>query len=481
MTIAQDSNRSFWNNKSGSTAMMASIFLPALIGFSVLAVDVGHYYSLKTEMQQAADFSGLAVLTQIRDAGDTDFLTVAQAHTDFGPNVPGLANRNMPNVANKKAVKDQDIQFGHWDFTNKTFDSSPGAIPANAIKIKAQLSEQRDNAAQTFFGKIFKDHVDITVSSTAVLPVPASFHILSANASRALVLNGGDLDVPRTLVNSTSSDAIDASVGTNQVGGFVLTASGATDLASQARVGRIITNVDPVADFLRDMPAPVSRSGCEPQNVFDELNPVIPPGVYCGGLIIRNHNNAVLSPGTYIIQDGPMIVENAVAVRDADGRPVRGRVQGDGVLLFFTGNNSSLQVRGSEFNIRAQTAGPHAGVAIFADRAPNAPAVMMLESVSAYIGGIFYAPDSHVDVFNSNVTGICSQICLVTNTMRIGGVPRSADSTNSLSGTTNGSSRVNYGTNMRGRASPFTPNGIEPIPPTPPALMRTFRPYIISG
>ena len=480
MSIAQDSNQSFWKNKSGSTAMMASIFLPALIGFGVLAVDVGHYYSLKTEMQQATDISGLAVLTQIRNAGDTELLTVAEATNEYGTDVPPFANRNMPKAANNEAVLPGDVQFGHWNFTTQTFDASASAIPANAVRIDAKLSEARDNAAQTFFGRIFRDNVDITVASLAVLPVPASFHILSPDAIGALTLQNSDLDIPRTLVNSRSERAIDAGTGDNELGGFVRTAGNTPDFATEARDGQVVTGVDPVADFLRHMREPAITGACSPVNIFDEPNPVIPAGRYCGGLFIRNFNNATLSPGTFIIENGPLVVERPIVTTDTTGVPQSGIVQGDGVLLYFHGRQSSMQIRDGVFNIRAKASGPYAGVAVFAARGNNAPPIMLVQDASTYIAGIFYAPDSRVDLFNANFNGICTQVCVVAQTMRIGGAPRAAGATGLTEGV-EGKTLIDYGSMMQSRSSPFTPNGTEPLPPTPPALRRTFRPYIISG
>ncbi len=481
MSNAHNTSQSFWKSKSGSTAMMASIFLPAMIGFGVLAVDVGHFYSLKTEMQQATDISGLAVLTEIRDAGDTDLLSVAQAATDYGSNVQVFANRNMPKAANNKAVQPQDVEFGQWDFTHKTFNAAANAIPANAVRINAQLSEDRDNAAQTFFGKIFQDNVDITVSSVAVLPVPASFHILSEDADGALILRNGDIDVPRTMVNSRSEHAIDASVGTNVVGGFMRTTGQTPDLASEVASGQLVTGVDPVADFLRHMPEPSPRTGCSSVNEFDELNPVIPAGRYCGGLFIRNFAQATLEPGVFIIEDGPFVMESPVSSVGANGLPQNGTVQGDGVMVYISGRAASMQVRGGILNLRGPTTGVYAGMTVFAARGSNAPPVLMINDASAYFGGIFYAPDSRVDFFNSNIDGICTQVCLVAQTMRIGGAPAgSGSSSGSNSAGRNGSTRVNYGSILQEQSSPFTPNGTEPLPPVPPALKRTFRPYIVS-
>ncbi|MEM8688577.1 MAG: pilus assembly protein TadG-related protein [Pseudomonadota bacterium] len=481
MSNAHNTSHSFWKSKSGSTAMMASIFLPAMIGFGVLAVDVGHFYSMKTEMQQATDISGLAVLTEIRDAGDTDLLSVAQAAIDYGSNVQVFANRNMPKAAKNKAVQPQDVQFGQWDFTHKTFNAAANALPANAVRINAKLSEDRNNAAQTFFGKMFQDNVDIAVSSLAVLPLPASFHILSEDADGALVLRNGDIDVPRTMVNSRSEHAIDASVGSNVVGGFIRTTGQTPDLSHAAAIGQLATGVDPVADFLRHMPEPSPRTGCSSVIEFDELNPVIPAGRYCGGLFIRNFANATLEPGVFIIEDGPFVMENPVNSKGANNKPLIGTVQGDGVMLFISGRSASMQVLGGVLNLRAPTSGVHAGVAVFAARGSNAPPIMMIDDASAYFAGIFYAPDSRVDFFNSNVDGICTQVCLVAQTMRIAGAPTgSGASGGSNSAGRNGSTRVNYGSILQEQSSPFTPNGTEPLPPVPPALKRTFRPYIIS-
>ena len=58
----------FWRNEHGGTAVIATIALTALIGAAALVIDLGRFYNLDTELQNAADASALAGATQLDNA-----------------------------------------------------------------------------------------------------------------------------------------------------------------------------------------------------------------------------------------------------------------------------------------------------------------------------------------------------------------------------------------------------------------------------
>ena len=74
--------------------MFSAIIVPALIGFGVLAVDVGHFYTLKTKMQQASDLAALSILTRMRNEERLHSLSASDAAAKYDKVTATLANQH---------------------------------------------------------------------------------------------------------------------------------------------------------------------------------------------------------------------------------------------------------------------------------------------------------------------------------------------------------------------------------------------------
>lgn len=452
----QKENKRFnlWKNSRGSAAMMVAITLPALIGFGALAVDVGHFYTLRTNMQQATDLGALAILTRMRDTGQIDQVNVGQAAASYGKQTVDLANANMPARAKNEAVQQGDITFGRWDFNKKVFLTDPTERPANAVRIEAHMSEQRNNPIRTMFGKIFKDHVDASVSTLAVLPVPNSFLVLSENADGALTMkNHADIDTNTIHVNSTSDKAFQPPTYAHQTGVYSVHVAGGIAAGSGSPVFK--AEADKAADFLEGLP-PIdySKLPCVETNL--ELDGggthVLRPGRYCGGLTIRDVDEVTFETGgTFIIEGGPFVVDNLM-----EDRPI----MGDGVLIYLADEAADAIVAGADFSLQSRRAGPYAGVVFMVAPGLSPAPEIVLDRAEVYFGGIFYAPKSAVTVRGGSIDGICGYVCFVTDTLELDG------------------SRLNVTPDLVGNVDPW---GNVSIPPAaPPALLRNFRPTILS-
>ncbi len=446
---------SLWKNNRGSAAMMVAIALPALVGFGALAVDVGHFYSLRTNMQQATDLAGLAILTRMRDTGQIDTVRVEQATEDYLDQTVELANANMPYHAKNAAVTRSDITFGRWDFRKRIFLTDPTERPANAVRIEAHMSEQRKNPIKTMFGKIFKDHVDATVSTVAVLPVPNSFLLLSEDADGALVFVGDDADIDTNTIhiNSTSDKAFQAPQYSHKVGVHAVSVAGG--MVGTPDKTKFKLGADKAADFLKKLPTiDYDEMPCEATNL--ELDGgdshILKPGRYCGGLSIRDVEEVTFEAGgTFIIEGGPFRVSNFM-----EDRPIKG----DGVLIYLADEHADALIAGADFSLNPRRAGPYAGVAIMVAPGASPPPEIVFHHTSVYLGGIFYAPKSNVVARHSVINGVCGYICFVTGTLKL-------DAT-----------QVNVNQKKIGKLDPFGKIALPPV--APPALMETFRPQILS-
>ena len=100
-----------------------------------------------------------------------------------------------------------------------------------------------------------------------------------------------------------------------------------------------------------------------------------------------------------------------------------------------------------------------AGIALMTARGTNVPESITINRSTTEIDGIFYAPRSRVEFNGGTFNGVCRYVCFVADTLKLE------------------NASVNVGAHMEGGNGPF---GQRQTPANPPALMETFRPYIVS-
>lgn len=449
MNSVQSIRKRFFHNEDGTIAIIVAILLPALIGFGVLAVDVGHYYSTRSGLQQATDISGLSVLVKMRDEDRVDVLNVGTAAARYHDDVVTVAEKNQPAAATGNVIDIGDVQFGNWDFTRKVFSVNGFIFPTNAVRINASLSAARANPVKALFGKLFKDHMDMSVSTVAVMPVPPAFHMLSADARGALEMHGdADIDVYTVQVNSSATNAFVLQADPQGIGAGYIGVNGGVSGGSH---GAIVTGASALKDFLEELPEPTVLGCSETNYVTTDRIAVLEPGVYCGGLTITGADDVTLNPGLYVIKDGPLTIDATMAHKP---------IKGDDVLIYLVNEQAELKIEAGDFSIRAQRTGPWAGVALMATRGTDAPARHAINGNTTYVSGIFYTPNSKVELEGGKLNGVCRYLCFVSDTLKI---------TNTL---------VNYSPALTRWTNPFGDTTL--MPAEPPALQKTFRPYLLN-
>ncbi|MEM8688579.1 MAG: TadE/TadG family type IV pilus assembly protein [Pseudomonadota bacterium] len=446
MTVVQKLKSRFWKNEDGGTAITVSMVLPILLGFGVLAVDVGHFYAEKSRLQQAADLAGLSVLAKMRDDGFAHVNYVSDANADYRAPLREFAQNNLPTGVGAKAIGQYDVWFGKWNFEKNWLVPFQNRAPANAVWINASLSEARGNPVRTFFGKIYQDFVDVRVQTMAVMPVPHSYHILSPDAEPAMELtNSADLDTFTLQVNSDANNALSL-VRSFNYGGWRADVTGGAPGTSESR---FVTGVDPVGDFLANLPEPPVPGCSQIAYVTTGATPELEPGVYCDGLTITGAESVVLKPGTYVIKGGPLVIDATMAGKT---------ILGEDVLIYLADEQAELQLSAGILGLRAKKTGDWAGVAIMAARGNNAPKLHRITDVNVHLAGIFYTPSSRVEITDGGFNTVCRYLCFVSDTLRISGT------------------LVNSGSSVSTRPSPL--GNTSDVPAEPPALRHNMRPYL---
>ncbi|MGQ9646623.1 MAG: TadG family pilus assembly protein [Thermodesulfobacteriota bacterium] len=153
--------------EQGVTAVVVALLMAVFIGMAAFAIDIGHLYVVKNELQNAADAGCLA---GTRFLYDEDGASVNEWANEIAYET-AVANRseNLPVEVHWSGGNTGDVQRGHWSFSTRTFtpsdnmnqvaiwDVSPEELDAdpnfvNAIQVRTR---RQDAPAASFFARVF--------------------------------------------------------------------------------------------------------------------------------------------------------------------------------------------------------------------------------------------------------------------------------------------------------------------------------------
>jgi len=157
----------FLTDRQGAVTLAVALFLVATIGLGAMAVDLGHFYVTRAQLQNAADACALAAANkhhEERSQHDAS-LTVSQA-------VTVAVQVAAANVAAKKylQVSVNDVEVGLWNPKTRTFTPVSGATnpdEVNAVRVTVRRDSQTNGPISTFMASIFNINT-VNVRSSAV-------------------------------------------------------------------------------------------------------------------------------------------------------------------------------------------------------------------------------------------------------------------------------------------------------------------------
>lgn len=137
------------NNERGATIVYVAIILVVLLMFTALAVDVGHLYGVRNELQDAADAGALAGASVLFNSDSSLNRDAALAEG---------ARIAIANKTGNQFVAEKTVETGHWSFTLKQFTASENTEQAtwhersfaeldidndfiNAVRVKTDRSD----------------------------------------------------------------------------------------------------------------------------------------------------------------------------------------------------------------------------------------------------------------------------------------------------------------------------------------------------
>jgi len=168
------------HEQHGVVSLIMAISMTMLLGSAALAIDLGHAWVVKQELQNVADAAALAGAGQLgqiyqglssEDQGNY-FLTWADWHIV----VDQINSLSLTSYAGGilLAFRDEDIEVGVWDATTKTFTvvppDTPGSPSPTAVRVQVRRDEEANTPLATYLGGIVGvEEIDISSSATAAL------------------------------------------------------------------------------------------------------------------------------------------------------------------------------------------------------------------------------------------------------------------------------------------------------------------------
>jgi hypothetical protein len=334
-------------DNEGATAMIVAVLLPIMILLGGIAIDQSYIQSQMSKLQVIADDGALYAVREMEIVRtDTSRIEqVALAYVDSFQDMPELRAQVRVDMANRTV--------------NLIVSKEPETYFMNPL---GMISTIKAESTAQLVGE---------VGNTCLIA-------LDSDMARSLALNRKSSLTARDCAlysNSTSPQSLrvfpNASIVVSNVflvGGYQGTIRGLSN--------EPVTDAPPIADPLAGR-APPAYGNCDFFDYIAKHDDTLAAGVYCGGLQISGAR-VNLEPGTYIIKDGPLTVNEG------------GWIEGRDVGFYLTGKDAKLNFeQDSHISLEAPRAGPLTGLLFFAD-------ITNPKTVSFDGGGAQRLRDGHV-------------------------------------------------------------------------------------
>ena len=345
--------------RSGNVSIMFSFAIIPVIAFVGSAVDYGLALRAKTELQTAVDIAAAA-----------------------GARLPATSKQNR---------LDAVLASFNTTMSSRTFSATtPQVEVSNAlVTVSAQAT-----VPTAFMGLVGVSNITVGAEASARSQIEnggvACLLSLNPNALEGLHMQG---------INKLSSQNCWAWINSSSIESINAVGAAAGTAQGFCTAGKVVgpehfhptpyTECEPFADpFKGKLQQPASLS-CDFNN--KQLNNgthALTPGVYCGGLDLKPQAIANLAPGTYVIKDGDLRVQ------------AQSELLGDGVVFYFTGNNTGIDIRaGGTVDVKAPATGDYAGFAFIQEETSSPGAEASVQGGGRLkIVGIMYTPTWRVNI-----------------------------------------------------------------------------------
>ena len=154
-------------SRPGAIVVLVAVLIVVLLGFTVLAVDVGYMYDTRAELQNAADSAAMAAAAFLSSGTPVDAEDAVRAEACK------YALANVAATKNCVIDSEADVVLGRANLNYATgqYDFTESGYPWDAVKVIVRRDSQRSSGPVTlFFAGIFgKNTTEISASAVAAL------------------------------------------------------------------------------------------------------------------------------------------------------------------------------------------------------------------------------------------------------------------------------------------------------------------------
>ncbi len=393
--------------RSGQLLIMTSLLVVPMVGMLGLVTDFGYMHFVKMSAQTAAESAAQAAMISFHETiGGSSFSCGGSVICASTPTACTASITTPTNYIDRGCMYAQSHGFnsaGNQTVTYQTgVSSTPPTAPGTGSASHWITFRVVQKVPQLFSAVLGNTTGLVAARSTAALTGASDcIYVLNPNAADALSVKGTASLTSACGIYDDSNNA--AAIYTN---GTATLSAPEYDVVGGVSVHTPLTpapntGVAVASDPLASMPAPASKPyHCDYTNytASNWTNPTLNPGVYCGGINIRN-NTYTLNPGNYVLVGGGLTTQNANSA-----------VVGNGVMIYNTFDASHayspISLSGnSTVSLKAPTTGTYAGILFFEDRSAPASSDDYGGGSSAVYEGVIYAPKAALTLYgNSSVS-----------------------------------------------------------------------------
>ena len=292
----------------GQVLVIVAVAFTAMIGLLAILFDGANGMVLRRDMQ---------------DGGDAAAIAGANVIHVGSPRGCSATPGGAPRASVAQAVRDSLAQNLPWLDTSTAVLGCPAGFENQAVSVELST------VAPRFFGGIIGGQINVATRSAAVNRVitGSRYSVVQLDPGNpswpngrrgcpSVMLSGGPTVVLQATmqVNSSCSAAAGGALGTNGNGGS-LTMSNAAPIRLHGGYAPGAMTISPapltgqerVEDPLLGLP-PVDVNGMQVRSgsrlVLSNVTQVLRPGVYEGGIDLRNSSVALMEPGIYVMRGG---------------------------------------------------------------------------------------------------------------------------------------------------------------------------------
>jgi Flp pilus assembly protein TadG len=370
-------------DKTGNFAAGFAILVPLLLGVAGGAVDMIAYHRNMQRMQDAADTAALAAAREGSlkgwDQNIASSIAATFASENLGQPIPDASGASMAAMSSPSG----QVQV---------------ATAVDAVNKTVKVTLEMDDYPYFFLG-YFRNSPQIRVTAQANVAGEMNICVIGLDpaASGTVQLTGtSKVTAPNCAImsNSVSTDGFVATDNSLLTSDYNCSAGGIVGAAKNFTTNPT-TDCRPVADPLAARGIPPAAPCNYTNKVVSGFVTVLSPGVYCGGINIKDKANVLFKPGTYVIKNGELKSN------------LGGISAGKGVTFVFVGEGSRFAFDSSTtIGFSAPETGPYAGILFYQDPAMVNMLTYEISSVKAgLLLGTIYLPNGTFKVHAANKVG----------------------------------------------------------------------------